>query len=154
MQRIDQERRHASEVDSLEADVRCAETRSGDAQRRSEALQRSRARVADAVAMASQRRNGLAMEAVKRGAPPLQWCFWGWARVTRTGAKSMAASLQRFSAEHELAGVREKLNISVRRAGRAESESGHHRQGAHSEVAIVVILPHVEHVIASRVVEI
>lgn len=113
---------HASEVQSLEEDLRKAEGRCRDTRRRCEALRDSRENVAELVATACRRRWGMAAAAEERGAPALQWCVWGWARVTRGGDAAVVTRAKRVEAEEELPNVKERLREASESATGAEND--------------------------------
>lgn len=113
---------HVSEVQALEEDLRKAEGRCRDTRRRCEALRDSRETVAELVATACRRRWGMAAAAEERGAPALQWCFWGWARVTRGGDAAVMTRTKRVEAEVELPSVKERLREASERATGAEND--------------------------------
>lgn len=119
---------HASEVQALEEDLLSAESRCRDTRRRCEAIRDSRETVAELVATASRRRRGMAAAAEERGAPALQWCLWGWARVTRGGDAAVATRTKRIEAEGELPGVRERLREASEKATSAENDLDQHRR--------------------------
>lgn len=109
-----------SEIKSLEADLLGAEMRCRDERRRNEALRNSREQVAESAMTATRRRGGVARAAQDRGAPALQWCFWGWARVARGGNVAMASRERRVELEKELTRVKERVHG-------AETALVHHR---------------------------
>lgn len=126
-QQIRQQEKHNSELASLEAHLRNAETLCKIARREHEALRDSRERVAEAVATVGRRRGGMAAAAEERDGSALQLCFWGWARVAQRGEAAVVKKKERIDAQRALSGVRVMLAAAVDRAREAETERDRQR---------------------------
>lgn len=86
------------------------------------ALRRSREAVSFAVARAFRHRGGVAAAAEDRGGSVVQWCFWGWARVTRAGDGATDTRARRRAQEEELSRSQGLVRIAQSRAEAAEAE--------------------------------